>query len=68
MKRYVKTSKGIIDTEIRNNPHVECFFIKDNILHIEEISGRIFSYAKVFELSDNRDDLIDDEEFDEGIN
>lgn len=68
MKRYVKTSKGIIDTEIRNNPHVECFFIIDDILHIEEISGRIFPYAKVIDLSNNKDDLIAGEEFDAGTN
>lgn len=68
MKRYLKTDKGIIDTHIKNNPHVECFFIKGNHLYIEEISGRVYPYAKVFELSDNKNDLIDDEEFDEGTN
>ena len=59
MKRYVKTDKGIIDTHIKNNPHVECFFIKDKILHIEEISGRIYPYAKVIMLSDNKAELKD---------
>ena len=58
MKRYLKTDKGIIDTHIKNNPHVECFFIKDNHLYIEEISGRVYLYAKVTSSSDNKSDLI----------
>ena len=65
MKRYVKTDKGIVDTCIENNPHIECFFIKeDNNLYIEEISGRVYPYAKVIDFSDTKDDLLNGEEFD----
>lgn len=59
MHRYIQTDSGVIDTDIRNNPHVECFHIKDNILYAEEISGREYSLGKVISSSDERDDLVE---------
>ena len=59
MDRYIKTDVGVIDTNIRNNPHIECFHIKDNILYAEEISGREFPIGKVISSSNERDDFVE---------
>ena len=59
MDRYVKTTKGIVDTLIKNNPHVECFHIVDGELIIEEIMGRRWSYGKILKTSNKKEDLKD---------
>lgn len=59
MHRYIQTDNGIIDTSIKNNPHVECFHIKNGMLYVEEISGREYSLGKVISSSNERDDLVE---------
>ena len=59
MIRYIKTTQGIVDTQFLF-PHLECYLIKDNVLYVEEISGRTYPFAEIIDSSDNEEDLIDE--------
>ncbi len=47
MKKYILTHKGVINTNITDNPHTECFHIIDNILYKEDILGNLYDCGEV---------------------
>ncbi|WP_292474526.1 hypothetical protein [Methanosphaera sp.] len=59
MIRYVKTDKGIIDTDFLF-PHMECYILKEDGLYVEEILGRVYKYAEVIDVSNRLEDLLDE--------
>lgn len=61
MNRYVKTDKGVVDTNFLY-PHMECYLIEDNVLYVEEVSGRVYAYANIIDSSNNVEDLLDEGE------
>lgn len=57
LKRYVKVlNSKIVDTTLLL-PHVECYFIEDDKLFVENIDGSDYYLGKVVIESDNIDDL-----------
>lgn len=53
MRRFVKTKEhGVIDTEITNNRHIECFICLEGVLYAEDMDGHLHKYSEIIESYD----------------
>lgn len=58
MKKYILTHKGVINTDITENPHTECFHIIDNVLYKEDILGNLYSCGEVIKEYDSLEEMV----------